>query len=291
MNSKRILITGASSGFGLLTVLELLRRGHRVIAGMRGGTSRLDKIELMAPDSAGLLRKHLAQENLWILHMDAESESDIAAAKNLASEKFKGQLDVLINNAGIGVLRPLMTQTPAEIRNQFDVNYFAAIQLIHHFLPELILARGRIVNVSSIAGRIALPMYGAYSATKYALEASSEALSYELERHGIQVALVEPGGFRTQFNQRVLVQNQNPTAHLHWFGSEVEKINRYVQSRMNWGQDPQKVANLVSKLCVTKKLRLRYVIGSDARLLIFLKAVLPEIVIRWLTRMAYRRLF
>ena len=189
---KTIFITGASSGFGKLAVEDLLASGHRVVATVRGGRDR----------AAKLFPQWIDKPALRILDLDL-SQFDRLESSLLEIERLsEGRIDVLINNAGYGLFGMSEDLSPAEVRYQFDVNFFAPLRLTQLLLPRLIESQGKIINVTSVVGFMTLPMYSAYCASKYALESLSESLYYELKPHGVQVAAVEPGGFRTDFALR-----------------------------------------------------------------------------------------
>ncbi|MCE0505927.1 SDR family oxidoreductase [Roseivivax sp. GX 12232] len=183
-----ILITGAGSGFGKLIVADLLKAGHRVVGSLRD-------IEGRNADSTEALRALGAE----IVEIDVTDEASVEVGV-AAARAHLGQIDALINNAGVGAHGLQENFSAEDFRRLFEINLFGVQRMIRAVVPEM---RGRgeglILNVSSLLGRVALPFYGPYNATKWALEALSENYRAELSAFGVEVALVEPGGFPTGF--------------------------------------------------------------------------------------------
>jgi len=281
---KTIVLTGASSGFGLLVLKRLVVKKHRVVATVRGSSDRiLHDPALKEAHQNGLL---------IVLDVHMERPDTFALIKETLSQKCDGRLDALINNAGYGVLRPIELQTPEQIKHQFQVNVFAPIELTRLLLPEIKKAKGRIINISSIAGLMSFPFYGIYSATKHALEAASEALRTELAPFGVQVSLVEPGGFRTEFAKRSLSLGQSTGAqslacgdYSHW----VKNFDQFLDSKKEIGGNPDRVAALIVRLCEQKRIPLHNVIGADAQALKILSAFLPKPLEFWIKHHLFKR--
>jgi NAD(P)-dependent dehydrogenase (short-subunit alcohol dehydrogenase family) len=188
-----VLITGASKGFGLLTAKKLLSDGHKVIAGMRGvaGKNQAVAEELKA---AGALP----------VELDVTDESAVTKAVERALA-WAGTLDVLVNNAGIGVLGLQETFTVDDWKNIFDVNVFGVQRMNRAVLPHFRERRaGLLIHVSSLLGRMVIPFYGPYNASKHALEALADNYRVELSSLGIESVLVEPGGYATTFGDAML---------------------------------------------------------------------------------------
>ena len=181
---KTVLVTGASSGFGYETVKLFQEKGWNVVATLRN-PSGVKELELL-PD-------------VLVLQMDVTSRESIseAVAKGIAAF---GSLDVVVNNAGYGSLGVLEAAPDEEVRKQMEVNLFGVINVIKEVLPSMRSKRsGVIVNVSSVGGRVTFPYFSLYHASKYAIEGLTEGLQYELNPLGIQLKIVEPGGYRTNF--------------------------------------------------------------------------------------------
>lgn len=183
-----VLVTGCSSGFGKLTALAFARHGHTVFATMRD-IADAGPMEAMAGEE-GL--------DVRVLALDVDVDASVRAAVATAEGACGGVLDVVVNNAGTELRGPVEACSDDEIRAQFDTNVFGVVRVVRAALPAMRSAgRGVIVNVSSIAGLVARPYAGIYSASKHALEAISEALHHELRPFGVRVAVVEPGQFET----------------------------------------------------------------------------------------------
>ncbi|HLL22107.1 MAG TPA: SDR family oxidoreductase [Kofleriaceae bacterium] len=187
--TKIVLITGATAGIGRTTALFLARQGHHVIATGRK-TAALDA-----------LAREAGTGRLDTLVLDVTTPASIADAVTAVDALTSGAgIDVLVNNAGFGVLGPTSEISDSELRRQYETNVFGLMNVTRAFLPAMRARRsGRIINVSSVGGRITLPYFGAYNSTKYALESLSDALRYELRPFGIDVSLIEPGVIRTNF--------------------------------------------------------------------------------------------
>lgn len=183
------IVTGASTGIGRATALLLVRSGYHVFAIVRTSGAESE------------LRREAAGSPLEILRKDL---ADLDAAPSIAREVLgrTGRVDVLVNNAGYALLGAVEDLPAEEVAREFQVNVFAPVQLCRAVLPTMRAQRyGRIVNVSSLAGRVSVPMMGAYSGTKFALEAFSDSLRAEAKPFGVRVSIVEPGPVRTEFNR------------------------------------------------------------------------------------------
>ena len=267
---KTFLITGATAGIGRKTVTHLLARGHRVIA-----TGR--KPHLLE----ALRRDHAEHEHLSTLVLDVDDAASIARAAAAVDSMTDGRgVDVLINNAGYGLVGPLLEITDADLRAQYETNVFGLMAVTRAFVPAM-LARGsgRVVNVSSIGGRFTFPFMGAYNSSKYAVESLSDALRAELAPLGVQVALVEPGPIATEFGDRALgLVERHRTADSRWAG--VYANTAAVQRRVDaTAVPPIAVARAIERAGVARRPRARYVVPGAARLLLGLVALLPP----WLT--------
>lgn len=238
--AKKILITGASGGFGKLTVLTLLQKGHQVAASMRDINGKNKNV-------ADELRKAGAK----IIEIDVTDDTSVNNGVQKAITDLDG-LDVLINNAGLGVLGMQEFFTPADFQKVFDINVFGVQRMNRAVVPYFREKKnGLIVYTSSLLGRIALPFYGAYQASKWALEALAENYRVELSGFGIENCIVEPGGYPTAFSDNLLRPSDNsrevgygdfakvPEAALHNFENVLKN---------NPQQNPQKVADAFAEL-------------------------------------------
>ncbi len=244
MNQPQIiLITGASSGFGKACAGLLALRGHQVY-----GTSRKQ-----LPDQ-GAVR---------MLQLDVTDPESIRKALNSILEKHQ-RLDVLINNAGIGISGALELATPQETEQQINTNFLGMTHVCRAVLPLMRRARaGKIINISSIAGLLAIPYQGFYSASKFAIEGYSEALAMETAGFGIRVCLVEPGDAQTGFttNRTVSEITRNHPDYRESFGRAMQAFEKSEQK----GIDPQKLAKAVCRLVERKKPPFRTIIGPAAQ--------------------------
>lgn len=190
------LITGTSSGFGLLTALTLARRGYKVIATMRD-LNRKDELVEQA-EQAGVL------ERIHLMTLDVTDESSVASAIHAVTELF-GRIDVLVNNAGFAVGGYVEEVSMEAWRRQMETNFFGLIAVTKGVLPIMRMQRaGLIINVSSVSGLTGFPGYAPYAASKFAVEGFSESLRQEMLSFGVRVVLVEPGSFRTPIWGKVL---------------------------------------------------------------------------------------
>jgi NAD(P)-dependent dehydrogenase (short-subunit alcohol dehydrogenase family) len=272
MAAKVALVTGCSSGFGLLASVSLARHGFSVVATMRtlGKRGRLDEALAAAGATA------------TVLSLDVTSPESIGEAV-ARTEADVGPVSVLVNNAGYGVGGFVHDLTLPEIREQLETNFFGAVAMVKAVLPGMLSrGEGRIVNVSSIAGHLALPAMAAYSASKWAMEAFSESLRTEVRPFGLWVSLVEPGTFRTDIfdgNRRVAAAGRDPSSPYVRMSERMERIVDEMLRKNR--QDPQWVADAIVRAATARRPRLRYLVGTDARAQALLKRLLPWPVLEW----------
>lgn len=266
---KRVaVVTGASSGFGLLTAVELARRGFRVFATMRD------------LDRAGALRKALAaaETRAELVRLDVLDPASIAAAV-AEVEGQAGRIDVLVNNAGIMVTGFAEDVTEQELRDQFETNFFGTVRVTKAVVAGMRERYyGRIINVSSLGGRLANPMFSAYHSSKFALEGYSEALRHELRPYGVFVTLVEPGLFPTGLfanNWQVAGRSGDP-ASPH-FGASQRLVAAF-RAGIGFASlaDPSRVARTIATAAEAPRPKLRYVVGIDALLTVALAKAAPR---------------
>ena len=265
MAENVVLITGSSSGIGLLTTVELARAGFRVIASMRdlGRRQRLDD----AAAAAGV-GKNIDVRRLDITEFDGIPEF-IAQL-----ERDYGRLDVLVNNAGFAMAGFAEDLLLEELRQQFETNFFGAVAVSKAALPIMRRQRsGHIIMVSSIGGRISAPVIGAYDSSKFALEGWSESLRIETRSLGIRVVLVEPGSYQTDIWERnvrlgsAAVDRSSPNhERADRFSEMVKKVHK---------ADPLPVAKLITRIAQVPNPRLRYRVGFDSHLQFWLHTLLP----------------
>jgi NAD(P)-dependent dehydrogenase (short-subunit alcohol dehydrogenase family) len=266
LGDRVAVVTGASSGIGLLATVELARRGFRVVATMRdlGRRQKLDEAAAAAKVS----------ERLDVRRLDVTEYASLPGLVE-AMVRDHGRIDALVNNAGFSTGGFCEDMLLEEIRRQLDTNFFGAVAMTQAVLPTMRKqGSGHIIMISSIAGRIGQPVVGSYVASKHALEGWSESLRIETRSLGIRVALVEPGAFETDIwtrNVRVGSKAMGPESpNKERSRRFVEFVRKDVKKR-----DPQPVARLIADIAEDPNPRLRYLIGSDARWGFWLRTLLP----------------
>ena len=259
-----VLITGASSGIGRATAVYLAACGFDVIATSRDA-SRLDGL---LADAAGL------SGSVTGVELDINSDAEVARVVPALIER-RGAMEALVNNAGFGLWGPVETLSDAELKAQFETNFFAAVRMTQAVLPAMIQwRRGTIVNISSVLGRIGTPFNGAYVSSKFALEGISESLKTEVQPLGVRVAMVEPGLFRTNFPDNSVrgAAADGDTVYSPYIGRY--HLNRDMFHR--FGGDPMRVARVVHKVITSTAPNFRNPVGIDARSATLAARMLPE---------------
>jgi len=264
---KTALITGASSGFGLLTSVTLAKRGWRVLATMRD-LNRRENLEAAARN-AGVL------EQIEFHALDIKKSEQIAAIADLIAKRDE-PLHALVNNAGFALPGFAEDVTDTELREQFDTNFFGSVAVTRALLPQMRKQGfGHVLMISSISGRLGFPGVSSYAASKFALEGWTETLRYEMKPIGIHVVLVEPGSFATD----IWTRNAKQTAGLHDPASANASRVPAWRSRIEQGAkdraNPQVVADVIARVLETPRPKLRYVVGNDARMALRIRQILP----------------
>lgn len=284
MAGKTILITGVSSGFGRLAVPLLLRRGHTILAGIRGGEARLRA--LYGADHADAI----AGGRLVAVDLHMDRPESFAAVRQRIDADHGGRLDVLVNNAGYGLLAPVEDMGEAEIRKQMEVNFFGPTLLATALLGPLRAARGRILNVTSVAGLMSFPYYGVYSASKSALECVTDAWRTELAPFGVQVGLVEPGGYRTEFTATALSRAAGQAPEGSLYAARTREFAAFLgDAERKAAGDPGVVARRIARLCDVRRVPMRTLCGPDAWGLSLLRRILPFGWRAWIVDLVFRR--
>jgi NAD(P)-dependent dehydrogenase (short-subunit alcohol dehydrogenase family) len=253
------VVTGSSSGIGFETSLLLARNGIYTYATMRN-QSKSDEILAYARNNNLPLKT---------LHLDVTNEKSILESiKKIIAEK--GRIDILVNNAGYLLLGPLEQLQINEIKKEFETNFFGIIKLIQNILPIMRKQRyGRIINISSLAGRIGFPLSSAYVSSKFALEGLTESLGYEVQNFGIHVVLIEPGVIRTNFlNGMKLGKNvimpQNDNNIDSPYSELIQKRVSAFKPRFEKGSSPIEVAKIILEAVTSQYPKPRYLVGYDA---------------------------
>ncbi|MFJ4783519.1 SDR family oxidoreductase [Streptomyces sp. NPDC088794] len=267
-----IVVTGASTGMGAATAREMARRGFHVLAGVRR-------------DSDG---EALLDTGIEPVILDITRQDHIAAlAARIDGDAQARTLRALINNAGLPMAGPIEMIPLDEWRRLFEVNVFGHVALTQALLPALVRSRGRIVNISSLNGKVSMAGYGAYAASKFALEAVSDALRNELAPHDVQVVVVEPGGVKTEMAGLGLTTLARLSAAMTAdqtarYGALTQAIPSHVAAFTKAGVTSETAARTIAKAATTRRPRARYTIGAMSGFLVRASGVLPD---RMLDRM------
>lgn len=260
MEKKVVLITGASSGIGYQTAELLAQKGYKVY----GAARRTEKLS------------ELKEFEVETVYLDITKEESLKAVVDHVMDKEK-RIDILINNAGYGSLGAVEDVTVAEAKNQFEVNLFGLARLTQLVLPHMrAQKRGQIINMSSMGGRLTTYFGTWYHATKYALEAFSDALRMEVKSFGIDVTLIEPGVIKTDWGIIAadhLAESAKGGSYEQIASQKAQGIKKQYTS--NWGSSPSTVAKTILKSVNRRKPKARYLVGFGARELVFFKTLLP----------------
>lgn len=255
---RSVLITGASTGIGRATALHLDASGWRVFAGVR-------------KDADADSLREASSERLVPLMLDVTDDAQIAAAARTVEEQVgEAGLDGLVNNAGIAVPGPLETLPIDDFRRQVDINLTAQVAMTQAMLPSIRRARGRIVFITSIGGLMAFPMFGAYHAAKFGLEAVGDVFRQELRPWGISVSVVEPGSIATPIWERGMeeadvIEARAGDGHADLYGKSIAAYREVAMKTAARGIPPEKVAIKIEHALSARRPRTRYLVGADAR--------------------------
>ncbi len=274
-NGKAVVITGASTGIGAACAWHLDRLGFTVFAGVR----RVEDGEAL---------KAQGSERFQALLLDITDAGSIARARQVVTDLVGDcGLAGLVNNAGIAVAGPLEVVPVADLRRQFEVNVIGQVAVTQAFLPLLRQGRGRIVNMGSIAGRAAMPVMGPYSASKFALEAVTDALRLEVQQWGIKVSIVEPGAIATP----IWTKSGSKAEELEAGASEELKtlyagviagVRARVAEAAARAISPDAVSDAVVQALTAAHPQTRYLVGRDAKVRALMIKLLPD---RWSDRL------
>ena len=267
MMTKTIFITGASSGIGRATAQYFADKGWQVAASMRHPESDV----------------HLAQHpNIRLFRLDVTDAASIQYAIDKAIEAF-GRIDVLVNNAGYGAFGAFEAASEEQVFRQIDTNIIGLMRVTRAMLPHFRQHHaGVIINLSSIAGRLASPLFSLYNATKFAVEGFSDALHYELKPLGIQVKLVEPGPIKTEFNGRS--KDESDLRKYPVYQSYTDKVTRVYEKMFATAPEPVVVAKTIYKAAHSGGFRLRFASGTQGKMIILMSKLIPAWKMRFLQR-------
>ena len=260
------LITGCSSGLGYETALMLARNGFQTFATMRN-TKKSDSLE-------EIIKKERLDLNIRELDLndDTSIENTINCIKREAN-----RIDVLINNAGYGLVGFFEDLTLDEIRNQFETNFFGVLNITKKIIPIMRLQKsGTIINVSSGAGQVGFPGISAYVSTKFAIEGFSESLMYELFPYGIKVVIIEPGVIKTNFFRNCIVSEHSMKSSSPYSRS-LDKFQRNVELMQEHATSPIDVAKVIIQVLGNNEPKQRYIVGNDVAMILEAKKNLSDI--------------
>lgn len=251
---KVAIVTGSSSGIGYATSLLLARNRFHTYATMRNTEKSAD------------IQKIANKEKLplQVIQLDVNDDASIRNSIKRV-ERENERIDVLVNNAGYGLVGAFEDLSVEEIKSQFETNFFGVIRLTQQVLPIMRKQKsGTIVNVSSGAGRIGFPGMSAYVSSKFALEGLSESMSYELEPFGIKVVIIEPGVIRTNFKKNSLMSKKSlDNSSISPYSSIIQKIDSSISSIIEHATPPEEVANAIMHAITSNNPELRYLVGND----------------------------
>jgi NAD(P)-dependent dehydrogenase (short-subunit alcohol dehydrogenase family) len=261
-----VVVTGASTGIGEASARQLSRLGFDVVAGVRS-------------EEAAARAREAGLEPVRLDVTDAES---VAAAATFVEARVGDRgLDGLVNNAGVAVSGPVELVPLDEWRRQLEVNLIGQVAVTQALLPALLRRRGRVVMVSSIGGRVVAPLFGPYSASKFGLEAVSDALRREVAELGVRVVVVEPGAIATPIWDKgitvgdEIVARGDPTARAR-YARLIDRIRAAAEANARDGLPPSAVAEVISEAMTAEKPRTRYLVGREAKLRARLAQLLPD---------------
>lgn len=274
-----MVVTGASTGMGAATARELANRRYHILAGVRrecdADAIRADGIEPVILD---LTRPDHVR----------------ALVDRIASDPDHRPLRALVNNAGVSVNAPVEAFPLDEWRRLYDVNLFGHIAVTQALLPFLHRSHGRIVNISSVGGKVAMATYGPYAGTKFALEAVSDALRRELAPHGVQVVVVEPGAVQTEMGGRGAVTTNDLAARMNpeqqqRYGGLIRAVVANTAAHMQTGLPAERAGYLIAEAATARRPRTRYTVGRDAAILTCFTRILPDRILDRLAAATLRR--
>jgi len=260
------LITGCSSGIGYETALILARNGYRTFATMRN-----------AKKSNSLLRTTEEEKlPLEVIELDINDGMSIEKAVSQVKNEEK-RIDILINNAGYGLVGFFEDLSLDEIRDQFETNFFGVLNITKKIIPVMrSQKRGTIINISSGAGQVGFPGISAYVSTKFAIEGFSESLTYELSPFGIKVIIIEPGVIKTNFFGNCIISEQSAKTESPYSRS-LEKLQKDINMMQEHATSPAEVAKMILQVLRTDEPKQRYIIGNDVAMILEAKKNLSDI--------------
>ncbi len=266
-SEKVAVVTGSSSGIGLLTAVELARNGYRVVGTMRdlGRSGRLEEAAVQAK-----VRERLDLRRVDITETDSLPDAVDAIVRD------HGRIDLLVNNAGFSTAGFVEDTQLHELRHQMETNFFGNVAMTKAVLPTMRKQRsGHILQITSVGGRVPVPMLSSYSASKFALEGWSESLRIEVHSLGIRVVLIEPGAYDTDIWERNLVIGKQALDPGSPNKQRSQRFAEFVKSRAPKRRDAREVARLIVRVANDPNPTLRYLIGPDANMQVWFRRLTP----------------
>jgi NAD(P)-dependent dehydrogenase (short-subunit alcohol dehydrogenase family) len=260
-----ILVTGTSSGFGLAIRRHLIDKGHKVYGSSRNS------------DAA----------DPYVLAIDVRDAESVRLAVDKVIER-EGRIDVLINNAGMGIGGAAELATQEEVDLQMGTNFMGCVNMCRAVLPYMRSQRkGMIINISSIAGRFAIPYQGMYSASKFAIEGYSQALALEIKQFGIKIVCVNPGDFNTGFTKARKISQL--TTDSEDYKQSFARVLKNVEKDELGGGNPDMLARRIGKIVEKRNPRFHYIVAKDPiqTLSVYLSMILPQNFFHWIIRLFY----
>jgi NAD(P)-dependent dehydrogenase (short-subunit alcohol dehydrogenase family) len=272
---KTIVITGASTGIGEACALYLDSRGFKVLAGVRKS------------EDGDRLREAASNDLTPILIDVTRCHSIAVASEEVHRQVGETGLHGLVNNAGVSVNAPLEFLSLDDLRMQLEVNLIGQVAVTQALLPLLRRAKGRVVNVGSISGRVASPMFGPYCMSKFGLSAFSDSLRRELRPWGIKVSLVEPGAVATpiwqkSFNRFEDTVKKLPERAHELYGPSMAALRKAAEDMSDAAIPVEEVTKVVASALTVANPRTRYLVGPDAKLMARISWLLPDKILDWL---------
>src|SRR5919198_5205607 len=256
---KVAIVTGSATGIGYETAILLAKNGFRTYASMRN-LPKADQITKIAKS-----------ENLPLRVIQLDVTDDISIIKAIDTViNESGKIDVLVNNAGYGLIGSIEDMSIEELKAQYETNVFGVFRVTKAVRPHMRRQHGgSIINISSIAGRIGLPLYSAYVSSKFAMEGLSELMAYELEPFGIKVAIIEPGAIKTSFRREQTAKGSSSEGSP--YSSMMQSPSKIIEEMLKHRLYPEEVAKTVIQAIKNPKPKLRYIVGKDAEELLELR--------------------
>ena len=263
--NKVAIVTGSSSGIGFETSVILARNGFHTYAAVRSLDKSKPLIDMSKKD--GL--------SIQVVELDVSNDKSVKDAINKVLSENK-RIDVVVNNAGYALAGSFEDLSMDEIKSQFETNFFGVIRVIQAILPTMRNQRnGRIVNVSSMGGRIAIPLDSAYHGTKFALEGVSESLQYEVEQFGIKIIIIEPGAIKSNFFNNLKMASKAQRLDSP-YTQMMQKLNAGFSFMLENAPHPVEVAKVILAAVTSEDPQLRYTVGDDAAMILQAKRTMSD---------------